>query len=245
MEEAVVVPARLASKRFPKKLLFPIRGRPLILWTADRVAEVSGGRPVYFAVGDDELGEVLAREGFAVVPTPAELPSGTDRIAYANTRIGAKTIINVQADEPLVESGQIEALSSLLKEGADMATLATPFETEDDFKDPNKVKVVSDRNGRALYFSRCPIPYHRDEGFGYSSKPAWHMGLYAYTADCLKAFTEWEVGALERTEGLEQLRVLENGGEIRLGLVQARNIGIDTPAEVEEFLRRMPGGTET
>ena len=161
---AIVVPARLASKRFPRKLLHLVQNKPLILWTAERISSEAPDLPLHFAVEDEELFNLLEDHGYQPIKTSNEHPSGTDRIAEANEKIKADYIINVQADEPLVTSSQIETLKELIHEpDIDMATMAVPFSKADDFRDPDKVKVVFDNQNRALYFSRSPIPFARTQ----------------------------------------------------------------------------------
>jgi len=160
--QAIVVPCRLESTRFPRKLLHQIQGKPLVLWVAERLAAQAPEFEVYFAVDHVLLKNCLDSAGFRTLMTRSDHPSGTDRIAEANQTIGADEIINVQADEPLVSAQQIRTLSELIAGPAQMATLATAFKTAVDFKNPNQVKVVCDRAGRALYFSRSPMPYARD-----------------------------------------------------------------------------------
>jgi len=242
---AIIVPARLASTRFPRKLLHPVRGKPLILWTAERVRAVAPDDPLYFAVDDAELERCLETAGFASVRTRADHASGTDRLAEANRTVGAGAVINVQADEPLVTGAQIRELARGLAWGAPMATLAAPFERPEDFADPNQVKVTRDRSGRALYFSRAPIPHWRDR----AGEPAAddlagggcyrHLGLYAYGAEFLEAFASLEPGVLEQTEKLEQLRALEHGHAIQVGLTDEPTVGIDTPEDVPFFEARL------
>jgi 3-deoxy-manno-octulosonate cytidylyltransferase (CMP-KDO synthetase) len=235
MSAVIVIPARLASTRFPRKLLHRLAGRTLIEWTAERVRAEAPEFPLWFAVGEPELGDFLSARGYAVVPTDPDLPSGTDRIAAANRTIGAERIINVQADEPLVTGAQIRLLADLLDGAADLATLATPFRAEADFRDPNRVKVVRDAAGNALYFSRAPIPCDRAGGWP-ATQALLHLGLYAYTAGFLRRFTGWQPGALEQLERLEQLRALENGCRIAVGVTgHDGGFGIDTPADAERF----------
>lgn len=242
-EGAVIVPARLASVRFPRKLLFPIQGRPLILWTADRIRREVPDIPLVFAVDGEELAGVLRREGHSVVVTPPDLPSGTDRIALANREIGAKRVVNVQADEPWVTAEQIAALFRLLDGGVSMSTLGAPFAEVGDFLNPNQVKVVCDDEGNALYFSRAPIPWNRDgqpDGeWLRKERPLRHLGLYGYTADLLDRFPELSPGRLEQIERLEQLRVLESGFRIGVGITESPLPGIDTPEDAERFLARV------
>jgi 3-deoxy-manno-octulosonate cytidylyltransferase (CMP-KDO synthetase) len=234
-DTVIVVPARLGSQRFPRKLLFPLRGRPLILWTAANLRRLAGDMPLFFAVAESELEAVLNAEGYNCVQTDPDLPSGTDRIAAANQSIGASRIINVQGDEPVIHAEHLQKLCALMDDGKDMATLATPFTREDHFRDSNKVKVVIGAQDQALYFSRAPIPFNRNTGGSLPSHAYWHLGVYAYTAALLDAFTSWKPGTLEVIEQLEQLRVLENGGRIGVGVTQTRTVGIDVEEDLAEL----------
>ena len=238
---SIIVPARLASTRFPRKLLFEVRGKPIILWTAERIRKVAPEFPLYFAVDDDALERCLSEAGFAAVRTRAEHPSGTDRLAEANEDVGASEVINVQGDEPLVTGEQIRALAAGLEGEAAIATLAVPFVRPQDFANPNQVKVVRDRKGYALYFSRSPMPFVRDAGGQVDA--AWlaqnrcfrHLGLYAYKADFLSAFSGLKPGFLEQIEKLEQLRAMEHGYRIHVGITDQATIGIDTPEDIADF----------
>lgn len=247
MKVHILVPARLASQRFPRKLLHGIAGVPLILHTARRIAAQVPELPLTFAVDSQELEDVLATEGFASVRTDPDLPSGTDRLAAANRELGADVVINVQADEPLVTAAQIRALGELVaREGVDMATLATPFATAEEFAEPARVKVVCDLRGHALYFSRAPIPFARDADglppLAGPARPLLHLGLYAYRAAFLERFTKLPPSPLEQLEKLEQLRALENGCTIAVGVSEERTLGIDTPADAESFAARLAKG---
>ncbi|MDQ8197738.1 3-deoxy-manno-octulosonate cytidylyltransferase [Pelagicoccus enzymogenes] len=238
---AIVAPARLASTRFPEKLLHPICGKPLILWVAERIRDQAPDIPAYFAVDDARLKEVVEGAGFRAIMTRTDHQSGTDRLAEANEQIGADVLINVQADEPLVAASQIAALARFMEEGATMATLATPFRRRKDFLDPNQVKVVMNEQQDALYFSRAPIPYNRDafdtfDDAWVDAAPAYrHLGLYAYRAEFLKQFCALPQGKLEVIEKLEQLRALENGVAIKVGLTEEVSIGIDTAEDAAAF----------
>jgi 3-deoxy-manno-octulosonate cytidylyltransferase (CMP-KDO synthetase) len=245
---AIVVPCRLESTRFPRKLLHRIRGRELVLWVAGRIAREAPEYPLYFAVDHDLLFDCLTGSGYRAIRTDPRHPSGTDRIAEANRAIGAERIINVQADEPLVSASQIRTLAGLIAGPADMATLATPFRTAEDFHNPNQVKVVCDRSGRALYFSRSPIPFSREHG-GRAGDAAVaglpclrHLGLYAYQAALLEEFARMAPGKLEQVERLEQLRVLESGRTIAVGLTEDPSIGVDTPEDAAKFERLLAAG---
>lgn len=241
MNTVIIVPARLGSTRFPRKLLFPIAGKPLILWTAERIRAVAPGVPLWFAVAERELADLLAAHGFQSIMTDPALPSGTDRLAQANEQVGADSVINVQADEPLVHASHVAELARLISEPVDMATLAIRFRSAADFRDPNKVKVVMDRRGRALMFSRSPLPYCRDlrgevDDSWLAANPAWlHLGMYAYKADFLRSFASLQATYLERTEKLEQLRALEHGFSIAVGATEAATVGIDVPEDAGRF----------
>jgi len=232
----IIVPARLASTRFPNKLLADAGGKPLILRTAERLKQQAPEFELFFAVDGDELFEVLSENGFSCVHTQAELPSGTDRIAQANQSLQRHAVINVQADEPLVCREHILALvEGLQKDGADLATLAVPFKKIDHFNDPNQVKVVLDRNGFALYFSRSPIPFDR-EGKESSFAGAFkHLGMYGYKNSFLEKFSSSRQGKLERIEKLEQLRALEMGCQISVEVVKFDTVGVDIPSDLKKL----------
>jgi 3-deoxy-manno-octulosonate cytidylyltransferase (CMP-KDO synthetase) len=246
----IIVPCRLESTRFPRKLLHAIKGKPLLLWVAQRVALEAPEFPLWFAVDDPLLRDCLTPGGFNVLMTSAHHASGTDRLAEANRTVRADFVINVQADEPLVTGGQIRALAALLATGAPMATLATPFQRAVDFANPNQVKVVlaplrQAQGGlaarRALFFSRSPIPFARDragqvDDAWVAANPCFkHLGLYGYRADLLERFATLPPGKLEQIEKLEQLRVLENGYEIACDITENPTIGVDTPEDAVKF----------
>ncbi|MEM7673678.1 MAG: 3-deoxy-manno-octulosonate cytidylyltransferase [Verrucomicrobiota bacterium] len=241
---ALIIPARLSSQRFPRKLLHPINGKPLILWTADNLSKSDIGWPVFFAVEDEELKDVLEKAGHRAILTNIH-PSGTDRIAEANLSVKAEIVINIQADEPLTGVEHVKHLYSLMANGADMGTLAHRFENQEDFKNPNRVKVVTGIEGQALYFSRAPIPHPRETDLPENSENTLlHLGMYAYTAKFLKAFTQLPQGTLEKIEKLEQLRALENGYHIQVGITRTPGFGVDTNEDailLEQKLKQMTG----
>lgn len=233
----IIVPARLASIRYPEKLLAELDGVPLILHTARRLRKIAPEFELFFAVDGEILSNVLKEDGFEAIATDPNLASGTDRIATANLQLGRDFVINVQADEPLVERLHIDSLI----EGIDnatksMSTLATPFVNENDFYDPNQVKVVVDQEGRALYFSRSPIPHSREHAKGEFSLidpiPLKHLGMYAYEKKFLQRFVNSPPGKLEKTEKLEQLRTLEMGLPIAVSIVDQGTVGIDVPSDL-------------
>ena len=244
MDRAIVVPARLGSQRFPRKLLAPVCGRPLILWTAENLKRIAPEVPLFFAVAEEELAKVLEKDGFSCIMTDPDLPSGTDRIAMANRQIRARWVVNVQADEPVLATDHVDQLFALLSRGAEMATLATRFVDEEDFKDANKVKVVISEAGLALYFSRAPIPFERESGGALPAHAYWHLGVYAYTAEVLEQFLGWKPTPLEQMEKLEQLRILEKGCRMGVSLSDQRTIGVDVPedlARLEAYLGGLRG----
>lgn len=238
---AVIVPCRLESTRFPRKLLHVIKGKPLVLWVAERIATEAPDFPLWFAVDHPLLAECIEGAGFRAILTDAGHPSGTDRLAEANRTVRASYVLNVQADEPLVTGRQLQALARLIQGDAPMATLCTPFRRAEDFANPNQVKVVKNDHGRALYFSRSPMPYARDAGgkiddAWVAANPCFkHLGLYAYRGDFLEKFVRMPPGKLEQIEKLEQLRVLENGYPIAIDVTEDPTIGVDTAEDAERF----------
>src|SRR5258708_2010684 len=238
---AIIVPCRLESTRFPRKLLHPIKGKPLVLWVAERIAAQAPDYPLWLAVDHELLPECIEGAGFRAIMTDVSHPSGTDRIAQANRTVRASYVLNAQADEPLVTAGQLNALARLIQGDCPMATLCAPFKRVVDFYNVNQVKVVISQTGRALYFSRSRMPYSRD--LGLTVDDAWvaanpcrkHLGLYAYRADFLEKFATLPPGKLEQIEKLEQLRVLENGYSIAIDVTDDPTIGVDTPEDAKKF----------
>jgi 3-deoxy-manno-octulosonate cytidylyltransferase (CMP-KDO synthetase) len=238
---AIIVPCRLESTRFPRKLLHPIKGKPLVLWVAERITAQAPDYPLWFAVDHPLLAECIEGAGFRAIMTDAGHQSGTDRLAEANRTVRASYVLNVQADEPLVTGAQLHALAKLIQGDCPMATLCTPFKRVVDFYNTNQVKVVTSQTGRALYFSRSRMPYSRD--LGLTIDDAWvaanpcfkHLGLYAYKADFLEQFVRLAPGRLEQIEKLEQLRVLENGHPIAIAVTEDPTIGVDTPEDARKF----------
>ncbi len=241
MKFAIIVPARLASTRFPWKLLHEVMGKPVLLWTADRIRSEAPEFPLYFAVDSDILQNVLEDAGYQAIATDPGHTCGTDRIAEANRLVQAEYVINVQGDEPTVTGEQIRRLAALVEEDVAMATLGTPLRNVEDYFNPNHVKLVCDREGRAIYFSRAPIPYFRDSHGAFDAVAAAscpiliHLGLYAYRGDFLETFSKMPPGKLEDLEKLEMLRVLEHGSRIAVGVSEDFLIEIDTVEQAREF----------
>lgn len=241
MKHAIIVPARVASTRFPQKLLHEVRGKPVLLWTADRIRSEAPEYPLWFAVDSEPLGKLLKEAGYQAVMTDPAHTCGTDRIAEANRTIGAELVINVQADEPLVTGAQIRKLAELIEGETEMATLGTPLKFEHDYTNPNHVKLVCDKQGHAMYFSRAAIPYFRDSQGAFEAEKAAaipvliHLGLYAYKGAFLEAFSKMPPGKLEQAEKLEMLRALEHGHSIAVGVTEDSLIEIDTVEQAAEF----------
>lgn len=247
MSFCVVIPARRASTRLPDKVLRPIAGRPMLAHVCAR-ARQSGAEQIVVAADDAEIADAAARAGVQSAMTDAGHACGTDRIAQVVADYGwpdETIVVNVQADEPLLPPALIDQVAGTLAAapGAAIATACKPIEDVGAFHDPNNVKVVCDATGRALYFSRAPVPYHRNSGNGALSAAAYqHLGIYAYRVGALKRFSAAPPGQLERIELLEQLRALDLGMSIQV--VQATELpgpGVDTEADlaaVERLLRQ-------
>ncbi|MDZ7345560.1 MAG: 3-deoxy-manno-octulosonate cytidylyltransferase [candidate division KSB1 bacterium] len=242
----VIIPARWASTRFPGKPLANIAGKPMIQRVYERVSQARDIDEVLVATDDERIAGAVAAFGGRAVLTPSDLPSGTDRTAFVARQLHADIFINVQGDEPLIDPRAVELTATLLLEDetADLATLARRVKSAEDLENPNKVRVVLDRFGHALYFSRAVIPYLRDEKdasrrlerFPYLE----HIGIYGYRREALFKLTPLPPSSLEEAERLEQLRALENGMTIKVGICDFATWGVDTPqdaVEVEKMIR--------
>lgn len=234
MKTLCVIPARYASTRLPGKPLALLAGKPMIQHVYEQAVKARGIQEVLVATDDERICAAVAAFGGQAVLTAATHPTGTDRLAeVARQRPDVDVIVNVQGDEPLIEPAVIEQLAAAFAERPQlqMATLCTPLE-EDEAAQPSVVKVVTDRQGYALYFSRSLIPYPRQAGV----VPAYkHIGLYGYRRDFLLQYAAMEPTPLERAESLEQLRALENGHRILVLETPCASVGVDTP----EDLRRV------
>jgi 3-deoxy-manno-octulosonate cytidylyltransferase (CMP-KDO synthetase) len=237
----VLVPARLASSRLPRKPLADIGGLPMVVRVARRAA-LSGASRVVVAADDVEIVQACERHGVAALLTRADHATGSDRLAEACTLLGLDgdaLVVNVQGDEPLIEPALIDACAALLRERSDcvMGTAAHAIDSAAEYVNPNVVKVVLDAAGRALYFSRAPIPFWRDAAPALalpSPAPLRHIGLYAYRAAFLRRFPALPPCPLEATEALEQLRVLWHGERIAVHVSAHRpGPGVDTPEDLQ------------
>lgn len=231
----VVVPARRASSRLPEKLLLAESGKPLLAYTLQACREAKLPDGVVAAVDDPALLEVARQAGVEAVLTDPELPSGTDRMwAAAQAYPEAEFLVNVQGDEAEIEPDAIDAVCQALQEGCPAVTLSAPLAAES-LEDPAAVKVVSTLHGDALYFSRAGIPFARKQG---GAGPRLHLGVYGYRREVLERFAHWEPTPLERTECLEQLRLLEHGVALRVLEWPHAFAGIDTRKDYDAFLQR-------
>jgi 3-deoxy-manno-octulosonate cytidylyltransferase (CMP-KDO synthetase) len=241
----VIIPARYGSTRFPAKILASKTGKPLVQHVVEQALKCRRVRQVLVATDDPRIADALRPFGTKIIMTSPSHPSGTDRIAEVARTIDDELIVNVQGDEPEIEPEVIDGLIGLLLENptADMATAVTSFPQDKDPSDPNLVKCVVAADGRALYFSRSPVPYRREPNNPANAAYYLHLGIYAYRRGFLLQLAAWPPTPLEQTEKLEQLRALEHGKEIRVLKVQRATNGIDTPEQYEEFVRRCRVGS--
>lgn len=239
METAVaIIPARYGSTRLPGKALIDIEGKPLIRRVYERVSEASLVSRVVVATDDPRIARAIISFGGEAVMTSPEHKSGTDRVAEAAAITGGDIIVNVQGDEPLIDPLVIDRVIEKIREdaGIDCSTAASPVTDEAVYRDPNAVKVALDLRGRALYFSRSPLPFYRDGVFGGAYL---HAGIYCFRREFLAIFTTLEPTPLEQAEKLEQLRMLEHGYSIGVVITGHVSIGVDTPEDLEKVRRKI------
>jgi 3-deoxy-manno-octulosonate cytidylyltransferase (CMP-KDO synthetase) len=235
-----VIPARFESTRLPGKVLLKIGSKTMLERVWER-AKLSRADQVIIATDHPGIRETSQYFGATVVMTDRGHPSGTDRVSQAAEQFNADVVVNVQGDEPFIEPSSIDAaIDGLLSSGREvvMSTLMTRFRTEEDADDPSAVKVVTDRNGLALYFSRLPVPFLRDSSGGTTAVWYKHLGLYCYRREFLRAFPKLPRGPLETSEKLEQLRVLENGYRICVVETEHDSIGVDTEDDLARACER-------
>lgn len=257
MDFTIIIPARLGSTRLPGKALADIAGKPMVVRVAERAAASSAQR-VVVATDHDTIAQAVRSAGFEVVMTGDEHVTGTDRLAEAVELLGLpddEVVVNLQGDEPLMPPQLIDRVASRLHAdtACAIATAAHPIADTTDWFDPNAVKVVIDNRGRALYFSRAPIPFARDALAGFPHELAAtlpgaaagqvlrHVGIYAYRAEFLQRFCALPPPPLERLESLEQLRALWHGFPIAVAVVDnAPPAGVDTPADLARVQASYP-----
>ena len=239
-----LIPARYASTRFPGKPLALLAGKPVIQHVYEQAVKVLDA--VYVATDDERIYNKVMEFGGKAVMTSTEHHSGTDRIEEALEKIGGNfdVVVNIQGDEPFIAQSQIETLCHCFEdEATQIATLGKPFECIEAVENPNSPKIVVDNRGYAMYFSRSIIPFVRSvERQEWLKKYPFlkHLGIYAYRTEVLKAITRLPQSSLELAESLEQLRWLENGYRIKVGITNVETVGIDTPEDLqraEDFIR--------
>jgi 3-deoxy-manno-octulosonate cytidylyltransferase (CMP-KDO synthetase) len=241
MKTAIVIPARYASSRLPGKPLLRQTGKYLVQHVYERACQARCASTVVVATDDSRIVAAVESFGGRVVLTRRDHPSGTDRVAEVAEKLDADALINLQGDEPLVEPASLDLLADLLNKNpaADLATLAVPLRSAEQWHNPNCVKVVCDGAGLALYFSRSPIPFLRDGKPDFAARPPHflqHLGLYAYRRAFLTRLASLPPAPLEQLEKLEQLRVLAHGHRIQVGVVEQAGLGVDTYEDYERFV---------
>jgi 3-deoxy-manno-octulosonate cytidylyltransferase (CMP-KDO synthetase) len=242
MKVVAVIPARYGSTRFPGKALAAIAGKPMVQHVFERARGAQRVSRVVIATDDERILQAVAGFGGEAMMTRGDHRSGTERVAEVAAHVEADVYVNVQGDEPLVEPAAIEALvAAMEEESVSVATLATPITEPGEIMDPNVVKVVTDFEGNALYFSRAPVPWVRDEKQSVGMQHRKHLGLYAYRRAALLEFPTLPPGELEKLEQLEQLRLLENGYKIRVVETEYNSVGVDVPADVARVEQLLAG----
>ncbi len=240
---AAFIPARYGSTRLEGKPLADINGKPMVQWVYERAKEARLVSEAAVATDDERIFNAVRSFGGRAVMTSPFHRSGTDRIAEAVKGTKADIVVNIQGDEPLIDPKSIDdAIRPLLDDpGIQLCTLKTRITDEEEYRDPNSVKVVTDKDGFALYFSRSPIPYNK-KPFKEAAPAYKHIGLYVYRREFLLKLSELNPTPLEEAEGLEQLRALENGFRIRVVETSYNPISVDTPEDLERvraiFARR-------
>jgi 3-deoxy-manno-octulosonate cytidylyltransferase (CMP-KDO synthetase) len=244
MKTVIIIPARYASTRLPGKPLLRETGKYLIQHVYERACEASCAKQVLVATDDPRIEAAVRSFGGDVAMTRRDHASGTDRVAEVARKLDADVIVNLQGDEPLIDPKQIDQVAELLEHyrQADVATLAVPLPTAEQWQNPNCVKVVVGDCGQAIYFSRSPVPHVRDERPDFTRQPYQffqHMGLYAYRKPFLLQLAAMPPSPLEKLEKLEQLRVLAMGKTIQVGISASASVGIDTRQDYAWFVQRL------
>ncbi|MCK5083830.1 MAG: 3-deoxy-manno-octulosonate cytidylyltransferase [Candidatus Omnitrophica bacterium] len=240
-----IIPARWASTRFEGKVLAEVGGKPMIQHVWERARQSELLNDLIIACDDERVVVAAEQFGAKTVLTSKNCASGTDRIAEAVESIEGDIIVNIQGDEPLIDPAVIDALATALVDDSSclMGTMIKVLTSKKELKDPNVVKVVIDGEGNALYFSRSPIPYNRDdddEAIYYK-----HLGIYAYRRDFLLSYKNLPKSNLEKVEQLEQLRVLEFGYKIKTVVTDVETIGVDTPEDLSRVEKLLSKSVET
>ena len=240
MKTVGIIPARWASTRFPGKPLFPIAGKPLLQHVWERCRRARSLDSVIIATDDMRIATAAFEWGAQIALTAVGHTSGTDRIAeVARLDAGIHYVVNIQGDEPLIDPRLIDRLVAKLRGDPEIGivTAAHPFDGPAEISSPHQVKVVVDLKGRALYFSRSPIPHVRNAGG--RDKTLRHQGIYGFRRDTLLQFVKWKPSPLERVESLEQLRALENGVTVHVLVTKQGSPGVDTPKDAAALEKKL------
>lgn len=242
-----IIPARYASSRFPGKPLADILGKPMIQWVYERACRAKFIDKLIVATDDQRIFDAVTNFNGNAVMTSLTAENGTERVAEVTQNLDAKLIVNIQGDEPLIETDIIDQLVILMQENptAPVGTLVKKIEDAENLINPNIPKVVIDKDFYALYFSRSIIPFHRDR----ADQRKWirnenyyqHIGLYIYRREFLLKFVQLPMSNLERIERLEQLRILENGYKIKVALTETESIGVDIPSDIDRLISFIHG----
>ncbi len=233
----IIIPARYGSSRLPGKPLVPIAGKPLIVWVLERAQLLAPKDKIVVATDDQRVAGAVENAGFRAQITPKDLTSGSDRVGWVAQKLSDDIIVNLQGDEPLIDTGAVHRAIRLMEEEPDMmaATLAFPLQEETEWRNPNVVKVLTDEKSNAIYFSRAAIPFFRDALFQSLPNLYKHQGIYLYRREFLLQFIGWTPSALENAEKLEQLRVLSHGYSLRVVPADEPSYGVDTAEDVSRI----------
>ena len=233
MKAVGIIPARYKASRFEGKVLAPLLGKPVIQHVWERAKRAHNLDNLIIAADDERIIKQVESFGGKAIITAKEHPSGTDRLREIANPLDVDIVVNIQADEPLIHPAMIDKLVTALSQDKDivMATLMKKIDNPEEINNPNAVKVVVDKDNFALYFSRAAIPFYKKVKSEYYYK---HIGLYSYTKDFLFTFANLPPSFLEKAEGLEQLRALENGYKIKVLETSYNTVGIDTPQDLEK-----------
>lgn len=231
-----VIPARYASTRLPGKPLIPLCGKPMIQWVYEKAWQIPRVQRVLVATDDQRILDAVRNFGGEAQLTPAEIPTGSERVGFLVKDVPADIVVNLQGDEPLIDAPAvgrvIEAL--LARPEIPLGTLGAPLRSETEWRNPSVVKLLVDADMNAIYFSRAPIPHPRDEAFRPLARLLRHIGVYVFRKAFLLDYLQWPEGELERVEKLEQLRVLEKGFKIKVVQAAKPSPGVDTPEDVKQ-----------
>ena len=230
-----IIPARYASTRLPGKPLIQLHGKTMIQRVYERASLLQSVDRVLVATDDQRIFDAVKNFGGEVVMTPDNIATGSERVGFVARDLAVSIVVNLQGDEPLVDTGALDALITLMKtdENISVGTLGCAITDEAEWREPSVVKVITDEEMNAIYFSRAAIPYHRDEKFQALPNLFRHIGVYVFRKSFLMAYLSWPPSTLENIEKLEQLRILEKGHSIKLMKATNFSPGVDTPADIK------------